>query len=84
MTHVQTLILIGDFNRLDIYWKSSTVNCKQSRRLLECIEDNFLVQLVFPLILLKYVITEALSPSQTGLALASGGSVMEPAGIGSI
>ncbi|KAK4811350.1 hypothetical protein QYF61_027579 [Mycteria americana] len=40
----QALILIGDFNHLDICWKSSTANCKQSRKLLGCIEDNFLVQ----------------------------------------
>lgn len=29
---------------LDISWKSSTVSCKQSRRLLEAVEDNFLIQ----------------------------------------
>jgi len=34
--------------------------------------------------LLKYVITEVLPPSLTGLAFASGGSVLVPAGIGSI
>jgi len=36
----------------------------------------------FPL--LNYVITEVLPPSLTGSALASGSSVMEPAGTGSI
>ena len=36
----------------------------------------------FPL--LKYVITEALPPSLMGSALVSGGSIFEPAGIGSI
>ncbi|GAB0207927.1 hypothetical protein GRJ2_003258400 [Grus japonensis] len=42
----QALILIGDFNHPDICWKSDTVNCKQSRNLLECVEDNFLVQVM--------------------------------------
>jgi len=34
----QALVLLGDFNHPNICWKSS---CWQSRRLLECIEDNF-------------------------------------------
>ena len=38
------LVLLGDLNQLDICWKNSTVSCRQSRRLLECIEDNFLSQ----------------------------------------
>jgi len=42
------------------------------------------LQFVFFLPLLKYVITEALPPSLVGLALASGGSVSEPAGTGFI
>ena len=37
----QVLILLGDFNHPDICWKSSTASCRQSRRRLECIEDNF-------------------------------------------
>ena len=36
----------------------------------------------FPL--LKYVITEALKSSLTGSTLASSGSILEPAGIGSV
>jgi len=40
------------------------------------------VQQPFPL--LKYVMPEALPPSLMGSALASGGSILEPAGIGSI
>jgi len=40
----QSFILLGGFNHLDICWKSSTVSCKQSRRFLECIEDNSLSQ----------------------------------------
>ncbi|GAB0203436.1 hypothetical protein GRJ2_002809200 [Grus japonensis] len=42
----QALILLGDFNHPDICWKSSTASCRQSRRLLECIEDNFLSQVI--------------------------------------
>ena len=41
----QSLILLGDSNHPDICWKCSTASCKQSGRLLECIEDNFLMQL---------------------------------------
>jgi len=41
-------------------------------------------QQVFFLPLLTYVITEALPPSLMGLALASSGSVLEPAGTGFI
>ncbi|KAK4825884.1 hypothetical protein QYF61_003158 [Mycteria americana] len=40
------LILLGDFNHSDICWKSSTASCRQSRRLLQCIEDNFLSQVI--------------------------------------
>ena len=42
----QALILTGEFNHPDICWKSGTANCKQSRKLRECIEDNFLVQVM--------------------------------------
>jgi len=42
----------------------------------------FLRSFLFPL--LNYVIIEALAPSLIGLALASGGSVLEPAGTGFI
>ncbi|GAB0203576.1 mitochondrial enolase superfamily member 1 [Grus japonensis] len=42
----QALVLIGDFNHPDICWKSSTANCKQSRKLLECIKDNFRVEVM--------------------------------------
>jgi len=37
---------VGDFNLLDICWKYSTAERKQSRRFLECVEDNFRMQLV--------------------------------------
>ncbi|GAB0206984.1 hypothetical protein GRJ2_003164000 [Grus japonensis] len=42
----QALILLGDFNYFDICWKSSTTSCNQSRRLLECIKDNFLIPVI--------------------------------------
>ncbi|KAK4815884.1 hypothetical protein QYF61_009935, partial [Mycteria americana] len=40
------LVLVGDFNLLDVFWKYNTAEKKQSRRFLECVEDNFLTQLV--------------------------------------
>jgi len=33
-------------NHSDICWKSSKANCRQSRRLLECTEDNFPSQVI--------------------------------------
>ncbi|PKU44107.1 rna-directed dna polymerase from mobile element jockey-like [Limosa lapponica baueri] len=40
------LVLVGDFNLPDICWKYNTAERKQARRFLECMEDNFLTQLV--------------------------------------
>ena len=40
------LVLVGDFTLPDIFWKYNTVEKKQSRRFPECMEDNFLTQLV--------------------------------------
>jgi len=37
---------VGDFNLLDVCCKYNTVEMKQSRRFLDCVEDNFLTQLV--------------------------------------
>ena len=45
-SHSQALVLLGDFNHPDICWKSSMASCRQSRRLLECFEDNFLSQVI--------------------------------------
>jgi len=42
----QALVLVRDFNHPDICWKDHTVSCKRSRRLVESIDDNFLVQVV--------------------------------------
>ena len=40
------LVLMEDFNLLDICWKCNTADRKQSSMFLECVEDNFLTQLV--------------------------------------
>ncbi|TRZ06973.1 hypothetical protein HGM15179_020132 [Zosterops borbonicus] len=40
------LVLVGDFNLLDVCWKLNTVEKRQSRRFLECVEESFLTQLV--------------------------------------
>ncbi|KAK4818201.1 hypothetical protein QYF61_008585 [Mycteria americana] len=39
-------VLKGDFNLPDVCWKYNTAERKQPRRFLECVEDNFLTQLV--------------------------------------
>jgi len=35
-----------EFNLPDVWWKYNAVESKQSRRFLECVEENFLTQLV--------------------------------------
>ncbi|GAB0189075.1 hypothetical protein GRJ2_001372800 [Grus japonensis] len=40
------LVLMGDFNNPDICWRDNTAGHKQSRRFLECIDDNFLLQVI--------------------------------------
>jgi len=40
------LVLVGDFNLPDICWKYNTAERKQSRKFLECVEGNYLTQLV--------------------------------------
>lgn len=41
------LVLVGDFNLLDTYWKLNTAERRrQAGRSLECVEKNFLSQLV--------------------------------------
>ena len=40
------LVLVGDFNFPDICWIYNIADRDQSRRSLECVEDNFLTQLV--------------------------------------
>ncbi|GAB0204391.1 hypothetical protein GRJ2_002904700 [Grus japonensis] len=36
--------LWGDFNHPDICWRDNTAEHKQSRKFLECVDDNFLLQ----------------------------------------
>ena len=42
----QALVLMGDFNYPDICWKSNVARHARSRRFLQCVEDNFLMQMV--------------------------------------
>ena len=42
----QALVLMGDFNYPDICWISSIARHAWSRRFLQCVEDNFLMQVV--------------------------------------
>ena len=37
----QNLLLMGDINHPDLCWGDNTAGHKQSRRFLECIDDNF-------------------------------------------
>ncbi|TRZ18418.1 hypothetical protein HGM15179_008659 [Zosterops borbonicus] len=39
------LVLVGDFNLPDIHWELNTAEKRQSRKFLECMDDNFLSQL---------------------------------------
>ena len=38
---------VGGFQPPDICWKISMANCRQSRRLLECTEDNFFSPVIY-------------------------------------
>ena len=40
------LVLMGDFNFPDICWEYSLAQKKQSRRFMECMENNFLMHLI--------------------------------------
>ncbi|GAB0202608.1 hypothetical protein GRJ2_002726400 [Grus japonensis] len=40
----QALVLIGDFNHPDICWRDNAAERKQTRKFLECVDDNFLLQ----------------------------------------
>ncbi|GAB0187677.1 hypothetical protein GRJ2_001233000 [Grus japonensis] len=42
----QALVLMGDFSRYQGGWRDDTAGHKQSRRFLECIDDNFLLQVI--------------------------------------
>jgi len=42
----QALVLMGDFNHPDISWEDLTARQAQSKRFLQSIDDNFLMQVV--------------------------------------
>ncbi len=42
----RALVLMEDFNHPDICWDSAMVGGRQSKRFLESVEDNFLVQVI--------------------------------------
>ncbi|GAB0207137.1 hypothetical protein GRJ2_003179300 [Grus japonensis] len=42
----QALVLMGDFNHPDICWRDNAAERKQSRKFLECVDDNFLLQVI--------------------------------------
>ena len=42
----QALVLMGDFNHPNICWRDNTAGHKQSRRFLECVDGNFLLQVI--------------------------------------
>ncbi|CAM4569974.1 unnamed protein product [Lepidochelys olivacea] len=46
VTRSQALVLMGDFNHPDICWESNTAVHRQSRKVLENVGDNFLVQVL--------------------------------------
>lgn len=46
VSHSQALILMGNFNHLDICWQGNMDSCKGSRRLLESLDGNFLFQVL--------------------------------------
>ncbi|GAB0205919.1 hypothetical protein GRJ2_003057500 [Grus japonensis] len=45
-SHSQALVLMGDFNHPDICWRGNTAGHKQSGKILECVDDNFLLQVI--------------------------------------
>ncbi|GAB0180661.1 mitochondrial enolase superfamily member 1 [Grus japonensis] len=42
----QALVLMGDFSHPDICWRDNAAEHKQSRKFLECVDDNFLLQVI--------------------------------------
>ncbi|GAB0184462.1 hypothetical protein GRJ2_000911500 [Grus japonensis] len=45
-SHSQALVLMGDFNHPDTCWRDNTAGHNQSRRFLECVDDNLLLQVI--------------------------------------
>jgi len=42
----QALVLMGDFNHPNICWRDDTAGHKQFRRFLDCVDDNFVLQVI--------------------------------------
>ncbi|GAB0185519.1 hypothetical protein GRJ2_001017200 [Grus japonensis] len=42
----QALVLMGDSNHPDICWRDNAAERKQSRKFLECVDDNFFLQVI--------------------------------------
>jgi len=42
----KALVLMGDFNHPDNCWMDNTARHRQARRFLECVEDNFFLQVI--------------------------------------
>ncbi|GAB0202744.1 hypothetical protein GRJ2_002740000 [Grus japonensis] len=42
----QALVLMGDFNHPDICWRDNAAECKEPKKFLECVDDNFLLQVI--------------------------------------
>ena len=42
----QVQVLVGDFNHPNICWRDNTAGHKQSRRFLQCVDDNFFLQVI--------------------------------------
>src|SRR5699024_11146480 len=43
---LRALVLMRDFNHPDIFWDSGMAGGRQSRRFLESVKDNFLIQVI--------------------------------------
>jgi len=76
VSHLWGLVWMGDITHLDICWDSSIAGGRKSRRLLESVEDNFLVQVLDALTqgeaLLDLVLTsgeESITEVKTGGSL---------------
>ena len=45
-SQLQTLVIMGEFNYPDLCWKTCSASHPQCRMLLQCIDDNLLMQMV--------------------------------------
>jgi len=45
-SYSQNMVLVEDFNHPDICWRDNTAGHQTSKRFLECLDDNFLFQVV--------------------------------------